>query len=82
MENNKIEMSNYITLIINNGSGAGMVGDGGDELVNVGSGMVGFAHDGSGMERCSGKREGEIATVPVGGRGGFDDNGGGRWKAI
>jgi len=82
MANDKIEISNYITLIKNNGSGAGMVGDGGGGLVSVGSGMVGFAHDGSGMERCSGKREGEIATVPVGGRGGFDDNGGGRWKAI
>jgi len=82
MENNKIEMSNYITLIKNNGSGAGMVGDGGDGLVSVGSGMVAFAHDGSGMERCNDEREGELAAAPVGGRGGFDDNGGGRWKTI
>jgi len=45
MANNKTEMSNYITLIKNNGSGAGMVGDDGDRLVSVGSEMVGFAHD-------------------------------------
>jgi len=83
MANNKTEMSNYITLIKNNGSGAGMVGDGDDRLVSVGSGMVGFAHDADGdHERCNGEREGEMASAPVGGRGGFDDNGGGRWKAI
>jgi len=62
MANNKTEMSNYITLIKNNGSGAGMVGDGGDRLVIVGSGMVGFAHDADGdHERCNGEREGEMA---------------------
>ena len=31
---------------------------------------------------CNGEREGEMGSAPVGGRGGFDDNGGGRWKAI
>jgi len=67
MANNKTEMSNYITLIKNNGSGAGMVGDGGDRLVSVGSGMVGFAQDADGDH----ERERWLR-----------DNGGGRWKAI
>jgi len=41
-------MSDYISLIENNGSGAGMVGDDGDGMVSVGSGMVGFAHEADG----------------------------------
>jgi len=57
--NNKIEKANYITLINNNGSDAGMVGDSGG-LVSVGSGMVGFAHDADGdQERGATTRERE-----------------------